>query len=325
MMRRCVLLLVLYLTQSPAGAQNWPSKPIRFIVASAAGGPVDLATRGFSEPLRNELNQPIVVEDIPAADGMIGTTAFVRTAPDGYTFLVVGAGPISINPSIYTKLQYEPQKDLVPLVHLGNFNSVIVLNAALPANSFKDFLELARSSPNKFSFATAGNASTSHMYTEWFRHARGVQFYNVPYKNNVQALQAVAAGEVHGTVFALGGAQAQAKAGKVKMVVALADKRFATHPDIPTMKDEGVDLLIRNWIGVFGRTGTPGEIIGRMNRAISKVIGEPAYQQKILAPTGFEASYPFGDPPEEFAKFLKADRESYERVKREAQLKPVDG
>jgi tripartite-type tricarboxylate transporter receptor subunit TctC len=309
---------------SSAFAQTWPAKPIKFIVASAPGGPLDVATRGFTEALRQDLGQTFVVEDLPAADGMIGTTAFVRTPPDGYTFLVASAGPISLNPSLYSKLQYDPQKDLVPVVHLGNFNSVILVNAAVSANSLKELFELARAKPNSISFGTAGNASTSYMYVEWFRHARGIEFYNVPYKTNPQALTAVVAGEIQATVFALGSAQTQAKAGKVKMIVLLGDKRLASNPEIPTMKEEGVDLLIRNWFGMFGRTGTPREIIERMNKSVAKAIGDPGYVQKILAPTGFEASPPAGQAPEEFARFLKEDRESYQRVKKEAQLKQAD-
>ena len=206
-------------------AQGYPSKPVRIIIASSAGGPLDITLRGLSEALRQEMGQAIVIENQGAADGIIGTQAFQRAAPDGYTLLEAAAGPITLSPAIHARLPYDPQADFLPVVMFAQFNSVIVANAAVPAASLKELLALARTRPGALSFGTAGTASTSNMYTEWFRHMLKTDLYNVPYKTNPQALAAVAAGEVHATVFALGGAQAQVKAGKARIVAAISERR----------------------------------------------------------------------------------------------------
>jgi tripartite-type tricarboxylate transporter receptor subunit TctC len=302
-------------------AQAYPSKPVRIIIASSAGGPLDITLRGLSDALRQEMGQPIIIENQGAADGIIGAQAFLRAAPDGYTLLEAAAGPMTLSPSIHAKLPYDPQVDFLPVVMFAQFNSVIVANAAVPAGSLRELLALARAKPGAISFGTAGTASTSSMYTEWFRHILKTDFYNVPYKTNPQALAAVASGEVQVTVFALGGAQAQARAGKAKILAAISERRFASHPDIPAMKEEGVDLVIRNWIGFFARAGTPREIVERWNRTIAKTASDRNYVQKILEPAGMELAPPSGESPEAFAKFLERDREGYVRIKNEARLK----
>jgi tripartite-type tricarboxylate transporter receptor subunit TctC len=267
------------------------------------------------------MGQPVIIENQGAADGIIAAQAFARAAPDGYTLLESSAGPITLNPSIYSKLPYDPQVDFAPIVMWAQFNSVIVANAGVPANSLRELIALAKSKPGSVAFGTAGSASTSNIYVEWLRHAQNVDFYNVPYKSNPQALAAVAANEVQATVFAYGGAQAQVKAGKAKILAAISEKRFALHPEIPTVKEEGVDVVIRNWIGLFARAGTPRSIVDRWNRTISRGASTPDFVQKVLEPAGMELAAPSGESPEAFAEFLKRDRETYVRLKNEAHLK----
>jgi tripartite-type tricarboxylate transporter receptor subunit TctC len=314
----CGLLLLLPLAGS---AQSYPSRPVRIILASSAGGPLDITLRGAVEALRQEMGQPIIIENQGAADGIIAAQAFARAAPDGYTLLESSAGPITLNPAIYPKLPYDPQADFTPIVMWAQFNSVIVANAGVAASSLRELLVLAKAKPGAIAFGSAGSASTSNMYAEWLRHAQKIDFYNVPYKSNPQALAAVAANEVQATVFAFGGAQAQVKAGKAKILAAISEKRFTSHPDIPTVKEEGLDIVIRNWIGFFGRTGTPKDIVERWNRTIARTAAAPAFVQKVLEPAGMELAAPSGESPEAFAEFLKRDREIYVRIKNEAQLK----
>jgi tripartite-type tricarboxylate transporter receptor subunit TctC len=313
------IFIVAMLASGTAFAQAYPAKPVRFLIASSPGGPLDITLRGISDALRQEVGQPIIIENQGAADGIIAAQTFQRAAPDGYTLMEASAGPITLNPAIRPNLPYDPQADFTPVVMFAQFNSVIVANAGVPANSLRELVALARSKPGAVAFGTAGTASTSNMYTEWLRHIMKVDFYNVPYKTNPQALAAVAAGEVQATVFALGGAAAQAKAGKARILAAISEKRFASHPDVPTVREEGVDIVIRNWIGIFGRTGTPRDIIDRWNRVIAKVTAEN--EQKVLIPQGMELAAPSGEPPEAFAAFLARDRANYVRIRNEARLK----
>ena len=327
MIKRPAVLLVtlscaaLSLLPLPVAAQAYPSKPVRIIMASSAGGPLDITLRGASDALRQEMGQPVIIENQGAADGIIAAQAFARAAPDGYTLLESSAGPITLNPAIYPKLPYDPQADFTPVVMWAQFNSVIVANAGVAAGTLRELLALAKAKPGSLAFGSAGSASTSNMYAEWLRHAQKIDFYNVPYKSNPQALQAVVAGEVQATVFAAGAAMAQQKAGKTKVLALIADKRSPSYPDMPTVGEQGVDLVIRNWYGLFSKAGTPNDIVERWNRSVSKVTADTAFQEKVLFAQGMERAAPSGESPESFAQFLRRDRQLYERLKTETRIK----
>lgn len=315
------LLTTLALTCGQCMAQSYPVKPVRMLISSAPGGPVDLGMRGMAEYLRQELGQPVIIENQGAADGIVAAQTFARATPDGYTLLHTSAGPISLNPVIYPKLPYDPPVDFTPVAMTGQFNSVMIVNANVPVASFRELLALAKAKPGSLSWGAAGTNGTSNMYAEWFRHTLGIDFYNVPYKNNVQTLAATASGEVQGTLFALGGASGQARAGKVKILAAISEQRLAAMPNLPTIKEEGVDLVIRNWVGTFARAGTPRDIVERWNRSLSKIVLDKGYGQKVLEPQGFEAAPPSGESIESFAQFLVRDKALYVRIKNEAKLK----
>jgi len=302
-------------------AQSYPAKPLRVMVASVAGGPPDIIMRGFSDPLRQEFGQPIIIENVPQGDGIVAAQNMIRASADGYNILMASAGPITVNPVLQASLPYDPQKDLAPVAMIAQFNSVFVTNAAVPAKTLRELIALARAKPGAITFGTAGTPTTSNLYAEWFRHNQGIDFYNVPYKSNPQALQAVVAGEVQATVFAAGAAIAQAKAGKAKVLAIIADKRVAGYPDLPTVREEGLDIVIRNWYGLFAKAGTPKDIVDRWNRAVAKVTLDAGFQEKILFNNGMERAAPSGEPVEVFAQFLARDRALYERLKNEGKLK----
>jgi len=194
------LLATLALAGGQCAGQSYPVKPVRILISSAPGGPVDIGMRGMNEALRQDLGQPIIIENQGAADGIVAAQTFARAAADGYVLLHTSAGPISLNPVIYPKLPYDPQADFTPVAMTGQFNSVMIVNAAVPVSSFRELLALAKAKPGTLSWGAAGTNGTSHMYAEWFRHTLGIDFYNVPYKNNVQTLAATASGEVQGTL-----------------------------------------------------------------------------------------------------------------------------
>ena len=322
-MKRVEFLMVasLVLFAGAGIAQSYPSKPLRVMVASVAGGPPDIIMRGFSEPLRQEFGQPVIIENVPQGDGIVAAQNLIRAAADGYNLLMATAGPITVNPVLQSKLPYEPRTDLAPVVMIAQFNSVFVVNAAVPANTLRELIALARAKPGAITFGTAGTPTTSNLYAEWFRHNQGIDFYNVPYKSNPQALQAVIAGEVQATVFAAGAAVAQARAGKTRVLAIVSEKRVAAYPELPTVREEGLDVVIRNWYGVFAKAGTPREIVDRWNRSVSKVTQDQAFQDKILFSNGMERAAPSGEPAEVFAQFLARDRALYERLRSEGKLK----
>jgi tripartite-type tricarboxylate transporter receptor subunit TctC len=302
-------------------AQAYPSKPVRVIVTSAAGSPPDIIMRGLQEPLRQEFGRPIVIENVPGGEGVIGAQMLMRAAPDGYNLLLASGAPITVNPAFQSNLPYDPLRDFAPVIMVAQFNSVFVVNASVPANSLKELIAMARAKPGAFTFGTGGTPTTANLYAEWLRHAMGVNFLNVPYKGTPYAMQGVLAGEVQVTVFAVGGAMAQAKAGKVKVLAAVSEKRIVGYPDIPTVAEEGVDIVVRNWYGLFARAGTPRDIVEHWNRAVSRFTAEPAFQEKVLFPQGMERAAPSGESPEVFAQFLQRDRALYQRIKIEGKLK----
>jgi tripartite-type tricarboxylate transporter receptor subunit TctC len=319
---RFAVLFAATLLPAAVLAQAYPGKPLRVLVSSVAGGPPDLVMRGLSEPLRESFGQPLVIENMPQGDGIVAAQTLIRGNTDGYVVLMASGGPITVNPSFQSAaLPYDPQKDFAPIGMIAMFNSVFVVNAALPVNSLRELIALAKAQPGKVNFGTAGTPTTSNLYTEWFRHMQGINFYNVPYKSNPQALQALVAGEVQATVFAAGAAFAQQKAGKTRVLALIADKRSGFYPDLPTVGEQGVDLVIRNWYGLFFKAGTPRELVDRWNQSVAKATAERAYQEKILLPNGMERAAPSGESPEAFAQFLQRDRVLYQRLKNEAKLK----
>jgi tripartite-type tricarboxylate transporter receptor subunit TctC len=321
-MNRLAWLLAACFLAFNAAAQSYPTRPLRVLVASVAGGPPDLIMRGLAEPLREAFGQPLVIENMAQGDGIVAAQALIRGNTDGYVILMASGGPITVNPSFQSAaLPYDPQKDFAPVAMVAQFNSVFVSNGAVPVNSLRELIAMAKAKPGTVNFGTAGTPTTSNLYAEWFRHTQGVNLYNVPYKSNPQALQAVVAGEVQATVFAAGAAFAQQKAGKTRVLALIADKRSPFYPDLPTVGEQGVDLVIRNWYGLFFKAGTPHDIVERWNQAVSKATSDRAFQEKILLPNGMERAAPSGEPPESFAQFLQRDRQLYERLKADTKLK----
>ena len=214
-----------------AAQQRWPTKPIR-IFTSTPGGPYDVIMRGMSGPLGQALGQPIVIENrtggsfIPLAEGCAHAT------PDGHTLCTSDSFAQSLNPLLFSKLPYDPEKDFTPIIFIGALNSGVLVNAAVPVKDIHDLLAQAKAKPGGFSFATAGPASNSNLYVEYLRKERGIAFLNVPYKSFPQGMSAAIAGEVNLAMFAIGQALAQAKSGKVRVIAVSSPQRSIFAPDL---------------------------------------------------------------------------------------------
>ena len=320
----CLTLLAPTSAEAQTGAKTasgYPAKPIRMIVPFPPGGATDILARSVAERLSARLAQTVIIDNKPGAGANIGAEAAAKSAPDGYTILMGSVASHSIALSYYRKLGYDIRRDFAPISMAGYITNVLVVTPGLPVNSVKELIALAKAKPGALSWGAAGTNGTSNMYAEWFRHTLGIDFYNLPYKNNVQTLAATASGEVQGTLFALGDASGQARAGKVKILAAISEQRLAAMPNLPTIREEGVDLVIRNWVGTFARAGTPRDIVERWNRSLSKIVLDKGYGQKVLEPQGFEAAPPSGESIESFAQFLVRDKALYVRIKNEAKLK----
>ncbi len=311
-------------TMLPVSAQDYPSKPIRMIAETAAGGPPDAVIRGLADRLTRVLGQAVVVENRSGGQGVVSALALMQSPADGYTMLQMGSPAAMLTPILSTKPAFDTLKDFAPLAHIGVSKAALAVHPSITANTVKELLELGHAQPGKINFGTAGPASTAYLLMEWLRHARGINFYDVPYKSPPAAMQGLLSGDVHVVAFAVGTAMSHAKAGRLKVIGVNADEPSQLFPDLPLLKAGGIEIVPPSWFGLFMRAGTPPEMVNTLNRAIAKVFSEPDFVPNVLHRVGYEPTAITAAPPEVFAKFLQEDYEVHLRLKREAKLKNVD-
>jgi len=285
-----------------AAAQAFPNKPIRLIVTFPPGGATDVMARGLSVPLAKALGQPIVVDNRPGANAIIGMEACARSAPDGYNYCMTNNDAIAFNPALYAKLPYDPAKDLVAIAKVGDIEQIIVAHSSVAGTTLKQVIE--ESSRSVMTFSTFGNGSMGHLYVEWLNHNAGAKLVHVPYKGAGPALEAVFKGETKLSMFAVGAALPHLKNRTIKAVAFVDTKRSRHLPDVPTITEQGYDFVVRAWLGVFAPRGIPGEIAQRMNRDISTALTDPEFRQKFLAEQAIDAA---PNSMEQFAEFIRAD------------------
>ena len=310
------------LAAGPVNAQNYPAKPVRVIVPHPAGTVVDTVSRGITQALSQALGQPFVIDNRGGADGIIGAEVCSKAAPDGYTLCSTSSLVITVNPVIRSKLTYDPPRELTPVVQYGVLSSAVVVQPSLPVSTMVELINLAKSKPGSIAWGSWGLSSLSHIYIEWLKNARGVAFYNVPYKSAAQAVQANLAGEIQVSVLAAGPAVSQEKAGKLKIRATNGETRSSWAPNVPSFKEAGIDVFIQTWFGMLAPAGTASEIVQRVNGVVSKSLSDSRFRDKFITAQGLEVVAPVsGGSPGQFAAFLKAEREMYEKVVRLAGIR----
>ena len=306
----------------PANAQTYPAKVVRILTNSAAGAPGDIMSRGTAQVLSQVFARPFVVENRPGADAMIAGEACARSAPDGYTLCLFDSLSVVLNPLIRAKMSYDPYRDFAPIMHYGYICSAITVNPSIPANSLQELFELARAKPGTISWGSYGSSSISNMHIEWLRNAKGISFYNVPYKAASLAFAAMLAGEVNVALFSAGQSATQVKAGKAKALAVTRGTRCSSMPDVPTHKEAGLDISIVTSFGLYAPAGTPKDIIQRLNIEVANgIVNDLQRRDKFLTTQGIEIEVPAGGSPEEFAAYLMAERERFVSVVKTAGVK----
>ena len=301
-------------------AQAYPTKAVRIIVPHPVGGPGDIPPRGFAQGLSQALGQPFVVENRDGADGIIGADACAKAAPDGYTLCSTSNGTTIVNSVVRPKLSYDPFRDLVGIVQTGTLYSMIIARPEVPANGMIELLALLRAKPESITLGTYGAINMAAMVGQFTKSRLGAAFYPVPYKSASQALNAALAGDVQVVGFALGAAAIHVKAGKMKPLAINSEKRLPAFPNVPTLKETGIDVNYRSWFAFFAPAATPREIVRRINVETAKMIADPQFKTKFLTSQGLETDFPTGASPEEFAKFLQEEREDFIRLVKLANL-----
>jgi tripartite-type tricarboxylate transporter receptor subunit TctC len=256
-------------------AQSYPNRPIRVIVPQPPGGGFDLVARTLAEPLSRVMGNPVVVENRPGGGTIVGTEAVAKAEPDGYTILLGANANLAFNPGLYAKLPYDPRADFVP-VGLATFNSyTLVARSDLPFNSLKEIVEHARANPGKLTYASAGNGTGQHITAAVTFHRAGVTLTHVPYKGAGPAYQDLMPGRVDLFFDNSATAQPHIDGGRVKAIAVSSVERLAALPNVPTVRENGVDFENEAWIGYFVRSGTPAPVVARLRADFDKVLAMP--------------------------------------------------
>lgn len=315
-------LAVACLAPLASQAQGWPAKPVRVIIPHPAGGPADVPPRAMAQVFAQTMGQPFVIENRLGADGIIGAEACAKAAPDGYTLCYMSNGVTVVNPILMSKLHVDMARDFIPIVHTGTLYSVVMVNGALPINSMQELIAAARAKPDTIPYGTYGQINLAYFVYQWLKVKSGAPFLQVPYKSATHALQALLAGEVHVAGYALGTASRHVQSGKVKAVAVNSEKRLPALPNVPTLRELGIEVDYRSFFGFYAPTGTPDAVVRRMNGETAKLVKEPQFAAKYIVTQGFEIDAPAGNSPEHFAQFLRSEREEFQKLVKEIGLKP---
>jgi tripartite-type tricarboxylate transporter receptor subunit TctC len=314
---RGLLVLLSLALAAPASAQTYPSRPIRMIVPFAAGGPTDVIARIVAQKLSETWGQQIYAENVPGGGGNTGIAMAARAAPDGYTILVVSTGFI-VNPSMYTKVPYDPIKDFAPVTLVASSPNVLSVYPEVPAKSVRELIDLIKSNPGKYSFAQPGTGSTPHLAGELFKLKFGLDLVTVPFNGAALAVNSTMGGHTPITFTALPPAMANIKDGKLRGLAVLSRKRAAVLPDVPTMAEAGVpDQESDTLTGVVVPVGTPKEIVDRWHDEIARIVASPEIKQR-LQDLGFD---PVADTPAEFGERIKSEIARWAKVVHDANIR----
>ncbi|WPB59100.1 tripartite tricarboxylate transporter substrate binding protein [Xylophilus sp. GOD-11R] len=300
-----------------AQAGAFPNHPLRIVCPFAPGGGSDFMARTAAQILSERLGQPTIVENRPGAGGMLGTEYAVRTSPDGYTLLLV-AGSYTVNPALY-KLNFDPVKDIAPVIQLSRGAYVLCVNPKVPAKSLQELLDLARRQPGKLSFASAGTGSHLHIVTEYLFDMAKVKCTHVPYKGTGPAINDLLAGTVDMLFAGTEALMQHVKAGRLRALAVGTRQRLAAYPDIPSVAESGLpDYDVIAWHGLVAPRNVPPAIVARINAELNTGLRHKDLEAR-LEPTGVSAA---GGTPEQFGALLQTEIVRYGKVVRDADIKP---
>jgi len=292
-------------------AQAFPARPIKLVVPLAPGGATDLVARVLAERIASRLGVSMVVDNRGGAGGTVGSHAVATSAADGYTLLMGTVGTLAVSPSMYRKLPYDSDRDLVPVARVAVGNFAFAVHPSLQAATFADFLRLARARPGALNYGSAGNGSMPHLGMELLNRAAGIQTAHIPYKSSGQLVTALIAGEVQLGLPDVPSVLQQVRAGKLRVLAVAGSTRDPQMPDMPTLAEAGLSgAEVASWLGVMAPARTPTAIIDQLNDAIVKTMGDPAVAAR-LAELGMRA---VTSSPSEFRDFLARERTQWDAI-----------
>jgi tripartite-type tricarboxylate transporter receptor subunit TctC len=313
------LALLLFAAASCANAQSWPARPVKLIVPFPPGGSTDILARALGHGLSAELAQAVIIDNRPGAGGSIGAEVAAKAAPDGYTIMMGHLGTLAVNVGIYKNLPYDPVKSFAPVCLMAIVPSVLVVSPSLPVHSVSDLIAYAKKHPGALAYGSAGNGSTSHLTTEYFKLAAGIDVLHVPYKGVGPMLTDLVSGQLS---MGLNGAPAvmpYVTAGRLRALAVSSLRRLPSLPDVPTIDESGLTGFEANgWYGIVAPAGTSPQILRTLNSEIRRAMGSPELRSRLDA----EGAIPAGGMPEEFGAFIASEIVRWGAVLKRAGIEP---
>ena len=291
-------------------AQTYPDKPVRFIVGYTPGGLPDTVARIVAQKLGERWGHTVVVENKPGANSSIAAEYVAKSPPDGYTLLVTDNSTTAINPFLYARIPYDPEKDLVPVSLLARAPLFLALHPSVPASSFQELIALIKSKPGQYSYGSSGIGSTHHLCVEYLKSALGLEITHVPYKGTGQSVPALIAGQVPMVFSAYPSLSAYAKDGRVRLVAVNSLKRYDQTPNLPAIAETVPGFDFAPTIGIFAPRGTPREIVARISASANEAVKQPDMVTRMTN-VGIDT---VGSTPEDYAMALKGDAERYSKA-----------
>ena len=312
----CTLLLVA-ISAASAQAQNWPNRPIRMVVPYTPGGYTDLMARLVGQKMSEALGQPIVFENKPGANAVIGTDSVAKAAPDGYTIGTVIAAH-AVNATLNPKLPYDTLKDLSYVSLMSVAPLILIAHPSLPAGNMKEFIALAKSKPGQLNFASSGIGSAAHLTMEMLKSRVGIELQHIPYKGTAGALQDTVGGQINVMFDVVGPLMSQVRSGNAKAIAVTAKERIPAASEVPTMAEQGVpDFVAGTWAGIIAPAGTPKEIVDRLSAEARKALADPDLKQKLVD----QGIVAVGSTPDETRAFVTDEIARWRKVITDAGIK----
>jgi len=316
---RILVACTALLASGSAFAEQYPSKPVKIIIPFPAGGVTDIAGRLIAQRLSERLGQQFYIENIGGAGGNLGMAQVARAPADGYTVLL-SSSSVSVNPSLYANMPFDPEKDLAPVTKAGGSPNSWLVHPSFPAKNMKEFVELIRKDPGKYSVGSPGAGTTPSLSIEQLKHDLKLNFVTVPFAGGGPMTQSLLGGHVPVVCGAIGNSVALIKDGKIRALGITDKKRLETLPDIPTLDEMGIkDQEAETMTGVFVPAGTPKEIIALLQKEIATVVKSPDIKARLLE----VGVVPEGNTPAEFAAYLKADIAKWKKVIADAKIPKI--
>ncbi|MFO0519217.1 MAG: tripartite tricarboxylate transporter substrate binding protein [bacterium] len=288
---------------SPASAQPaWPAKPIRLVVGFAPGGNVDITARALGPALTEALGQPVLIENRAGAGGSVGAETVAKSAGDGYT-LLMGSSSLAVNVSLYTNLNFDAVKDLVPVAPVSVVPIVLTVHPSVPAKNAAEYIALAKQRKGTITYASAGTGTSNHLAGELTRSVAGINLIHVPYKGSGAALGDLIGGQVDSMFDQLTSSLPFIRSGKIRILAVTSAKRSSILPEVPTLAEQGLNVDASTWVGVFAPSSTPRDIVNRLNASIQKITRSSAFRERLAA-LGADA---LEGSPEQFGQLYREE------------------